>query len=164
MFSWQPIPGENWLMTHRHSLMLTSSMLLLSRERPKINVYSQSSVVYISVYSVNHVSFCVVVREILCILWPVYVSTMFPVFLEEVLDYPLSFPGLPTVEFLIACSMIKNCTVGSPGNKASCSLRLYFSPMGEVLCACHNVSHTYSYMLKVLAIESKACILEICLK
>ena len=32
MFSWQPIPGENWLMTHRHSLMLTSSMLLLFRE------------------------------------------------------------------------------------------------------------------------------------
>ena len=42
-------------MTHRHSLTLTSSTLLLSRERPKINVYSQSCVVYISVYSVNHV-------------------------------------------------------------------------------------------------------------
>ena len=83
MFSWQPIPGENWLMTRRHSLMLTSSMLLLSRERPKINVYSQSSVVYISVYSVNHVLLCVCERKVpiyVGILSPVYLSTMFPVF------------------------------------------------------------------------------------
>ena len=76
-------------MTRRHSLMLTSSMLLLSRERPKINVYSQSSVVYISVYSVNHVLLlCGGEREV-----PIYVfsdqfifqvSTMLPVVLEEV--------------------------------------------------------------------------------
>ena len=36
-----------------------------------------------------------------------------------------SFPGLPTIQFLIACSMqkklqvIKNWTVGMPGNKAT---------------------------------------------
>ena len=108
-------------------------MLLLSRERPKTNVYSQSSVVYISVYSVNHVLLlCSSEREV-----PIYVfsdqfifqvSTMLPVVLEEVfvIDYPPSFPGLPTVQFLIACSMIKNWTVGRPGNKASCSPRLLF--------------------------------------
>ena len=89
-------------------------MLLLSRERPKINVYSQSSVVYISVYSVNHVLLlCSGEREV-----PIYVfsdqfifqvSTMLPVVLEEVFiarDYPLSFPDLPTVQFLIVCSII----------------------------------------------------------
>ena len=63
-------------------------MLLLSRERPKINVYSQSSVVYISVYTVNHVLLlCGGEREV-----PIYVSsdhfisqvsTMLPVLVEE---------------------------------------------------------------------------------
>ena len=34
-----------------------------------------------------------------------------------------SFPGLPTVHFLIACSAIKNWTVGRPGNEANVQLQ-----------------------------------------
>ena len=76
-------------MTHRHSLMLTFSMLLLSRGRPKINVHSQSSVVYISLYIVNHVLLlCSGEREVpICVFSDQFifqVSTMLPVVLEEV--------------------------------------------------------------------------------
>ena len=57
MFSWQPIPGENWLMTHRHSQMLTCSMLLLFREWHKwviLYILGCSSLTLFSVYHVLH--------------------------------------------------------------------------------------------------------------
>ena len=92
---------------------------------------------YISVYSVSHVLLlCGGEREV-----PIYVfsdqfifqvSNMLSVFLDEVfvvINYPSSFSGLPTVQFLIACSTSKNWTVGRPGNKASCSPD-YFTPVG----------------------------------
>ena len=33
------------------------------------------------------------------------------------------FPGLPTVQFLIACSAIKDWMVGRPGNEANLQLQ-----------------------------------------
>ena len=91
--------------------------------------------ILVYVYSVNHVLLlCSGEREV-----PIYVfsdqfifqvSTMLPVILEEVfveVNYPSSFSGLPTVQFLIVCSTIKNWTVGRPRNKASCSPRLLYS-------------------------------------
>ena len=65
MFSWQPIPGENWLMTHRHSLMLTSSMFVLFRGRPKCIAW-----VLWCVLVCNHVN-CVIERNSL----PMYSPT-----------------------------------------------------------------------------------------
>ena len=79
---------------------------------------------------------------------------MLSVFLDEVfvvIDYPSSFSGLPTVQFLIACSTIKNWTVGRPGNKASCSPRLLYSGGHE--------KFSLGMRLGLLAIESKACIM-----
>ena len=136
-------------MTHRHSLMLTSSMLLLSRERPKINVYSQSSVVYISVYTVNHVLLlCGGEREVpicVCILSPVYLSTMLPVFLRlvSIIPRPSHCPICDRLQYAL-CSLlqaIKNWTVGRPGNEASQTLpgpSVWQRETSVIYCAPHS--------------------------
>ena len=141
MFSWQPIPGENWLMTHRHSLTLTSSTLLLSRERPKISVYSQSSVVHISVYSVNHVLLlCVCEREVpICVfsdqftLQPCCLCFWKKCSLQEIgLNSSQAFPL--SNFWLLAIQSKTGWLVGRPGNEASkrcCSPMVLCSPVPD---------------------------------